>query len=105
MSGTQLDKPCRGLDVLENYLKDKDWLVQNEFSVADVAVASYLNYVPIFFSNANPISRPNIIKYMKRCAERSAYGEAFGKEHQELVNRKTSGWLEKVSGSGGFKMW
>ena len=43
MGGTQLDKPNRALDTLEKILEGKDYLVNNEFSVADVAVASYLN--------------------------------------------------------------
>lgn len=49
MSGTTLDKPSRALDTLESIIGTSDWLVDNSFSVADVAVASYLNYVPVFF--------------------------------------------------------
>jgi glutathione S-transferase len=51
MSGTQLDKAGKGLDQLEKILSTSDWLVNNEFSVADVAVGAYLNYVPVFFGN------------------------------------------------------
>jgi glutathione S-transferase/alpha,alpha-trehalase len=82
MSGTKLDKEgVKPLQVLENLLEKRlnhsyrflsltfpcsDYIVDNEFSVADVAVASYLNYVPIFFRNANLSIRPNIVKYMRR---------------------------------------
>jgi len=82
MSGTKLDKEgVKPLQVLENLLEKRsnllyriyatyfscsNYIVDNEFSVADVAVASYLNYVPIFFRNANLSIRPNIVKYMRR---------------------------------------
>lgn len=96
MRATALDKPnVRGLDVLEKILSDKDWLVNNEFSVADVAVGSYLNYVPIFFPGCSPTNRPNIVKYMARCASRKPFAEAFGEEHAETVKEKTAQWLQK----------
>jgi glutathione S-transferase/alpha,alpha-trehalase len=49
MSGTTLDKPSKALDTLESIVGKSEWLVDGKFSIADVAVASYLNYVPIFF--------------------------------------------------------
>jgi hypothetical protein len=49
MSGSQLDKPSRALDTLEALLGKSEWIADNKFSVADVAIASYLNYVPVFF--------------------------------------------------------
>lgn len=95
MSGTQLDKPNRALDTLESILGENEWLVNNDFSVADVAVGSYLNYVPVFFSSVNPSRRPNMVKYMQRCASRPAYVEAFGKEHAALISKKCEDWLRR----------
>ncbi len=40
VSKTQLDQPNRALDVLEKMLGNGQWLVENEFSVADVAVGA-----------------------------------------------------------------
>ena len=40
-----------------------------------MAVASYLNYVPIFFGRASLSGTPNIVKYMQRCAERPAFAK------------------------------
>ena len=98
MSGTSVDKPnVRSMDVLEEILSKTDYLVDNKFSIADVAVASYLNYVPVFFSNVNMSIRPNVAKYMLRCAERENYSKAFGNEHAELVISKAKIW---ASGSG-----
>ena len=95
MSGTSLDKPNQTLDRLESILKDKEWLVDNTFSIADVAVGSYLNYVPVFFRNCNPSARPNIVKYMLRCALRPAFTEAFGEDHAVLVQDSANRWLKK----------
>lgn len=50
-------------------------MVNNEFTVADVAVSSYLNYVPVFFGSTNPSARPNIVSYMARAASRPAFAK------------------------------
>lgn len=92
--GTSMDKPeLRSVAVLEKMLGESEWMVNNEFSVVDVAIGSYLNYVPIFFPNANLAGTPNISKYMARCAARPAYAKAFGAQHAGLVGSKTAGWL------------
>ena len=93
MSGTQLDKPSKPLDTLESILESTDYIVDNAFSVADVAVASYLNYVPVFFRNVAPTNRPNVCQYMLRCAERPAFAEAFGPDHAQLVINQAKSWL------------
>merc|ERR1719217_156737 len=50
--GTSMDNPSiKQVAVLEKILSENEWLVGGEFSVADVACGSYLNYVPIFFPN------------------------------------------------------
>lgn len=36
----------RALDRLNAILEDREWLVNDEFSAADVAVGAYLLYVP-----------------------------------------------------------
>lgn len=95
MSGSQLDKPGRALDRLDLILSKCEWLVIDKFSVADVAIGSYLNYVPVFFPNTRPTMRPNIVAYMKRCAERPAFAEAFGDDHAQLVIQKAAQWLKK----------
>jgi len=106
MGGTQLDKPgSRGLDVLEAMLAKNDWLVDNKFSVADVAVGSYLNYVPLFFSSVYPVKRPNTCRYMARCAARPAFAEAFGEDHARLILEKAPKWADgtaKNPKAGGF---
>ena len=102
MGGSSLDKSSRGFDILESYLKGKEYLVGNQFSVADVAVGAYLNYVPVFFPNVKPTTRPNIVQYMGRCASRPAFGEAFGADHQALVQSKVKSWS---GNSGPFKIF
>ncbi|KAL1523734.1 hypothetical protein AB1Y20_018663 [Prymnesium parvum] len=101
--GTSMDKPgLRSVQVLEKILGQCEWLVGDEFSVADVAVASYLNYVPIFFPDADLSATPNIVRYMQRCSERPAFSKAFGVQHTALVKTKTAQWLSTRAGSGPF---
>lgn len=99
----RLDQPNKALEKLEIMLGNDDYLVDNQFSVADVAVASYLNYVPLFFRDINLSKRPNMCKYMKRTAERPAFADAFGEDHQNLILSKTNEWLTASSTGGGKK--
>jgi glutathione S-transferase/alpha,alpha-trehalase len=92
-SGTTLDKKNEKVELLEIILSKNEWLIDNKFSVADVAVASYLNYVPVFFGNINLSSKPNIVTYMKRCAERVFFKKAFGDEHANMILQKSKIWL------------
>lgn len=80
--------------VMIGILSSTDYLVDNKFSVADVAVASYLNYVPVFFGSVNPVNRPNLARYMLRCAQRPAFAAAFGDGHAEAIIRKAPGWID-----------
>eukprot|EP01035_Chromulina_nebulosa_P018295 gene18295-23977_t len=96
MSGTKIDKPnVKQIDKLEQILSSTDYLINNQFSVADVAVCSYLNYVPIFFRDVNLSIRPNIVKYMDRCAKRPAFIEAFGEDHAAVILSKANEWINK----------
>lgn len=102
--GESMSNPSiRSVGVLEQILGEREYLVGGAFSVADCAVASYLNYVPIFFPKADLSQTPNIVAYMRRCAERPAFAEAFGDGHADLVRRKADEWSESGSGAG-FKM-
>ena len=49
-----------------------------DFSVADVAVAAYLLYIPQFFPDVHWGRLPATATYMARCAARPAYSQAFG---------------------------
>ena len=99
MSGPTVDKPGKVADSLEKILSTTDYLVDNTFSLADVAVASYLNYIPVFF-RVNLTSRPNIVKYMARCASRPAFREAFGNEHADSILTQSKSWLGESTKKG-----
>mmetsp|Transcript_24565 Transcript_24565/g.57233 ORF Transcript_24565/g.57233 Transcript_24565/m.57233 type:complete len:92 (+) Transcript_24565:138-413(+) len=78
-------------------LADHDFLVsKNTFTVADVAVASYLLYVVQFFPGIQ-LQYPNVIRYMIRCASRPAYGRAFGPKVQSFVLQALEGMLSSSS--------
>jgi len=102
---TSMDKvDLRSVATLEQIFSEREWLVgegDGEFSVADVAVGSYLNYVPIFFPNADLSGTPSIAKYMQRCAERPAFAQAFGDGHANLVREKAAGWLSSPKAAAG----
>ena len=102
VQGESMSRPdVRSVGRLDEILGEREWLVGDAFSVADVACASYLNYVPIFHGSADLSGTPNTCKYMLRCAERPAFGEAFGDQHQQLVIKKANEWLAKGAGGGG----
>lgn len=82
---TGLKKPNRRIDVLDQILSTQEYLLPSGFSTADVAVASYLLYVPQFFGSIDLSRWPNVVRYMKRCAERPMYGEAFGAQVQQSL--------------------
>merc|ERR1740138_2030632 len=91
--GTSMDRPdLKSVATLNAILTDSEWLVDGAFSVADVAVGSYLNYVPIFFPQADLSSTPATAEYMRRCARRPAFAAAFGDGHAALVKEKSDGW-------------
>jgi len=91
MSGTRLSAPGKALDTLNSLLGASEWLVDGEFSLADVAVASYLNYVPVFFDRVDLTQRPHVAAYMKRCAARPAFVKAFGEQHASAVQAQVVG--------------
>jgi glutathione S-transferase len=82
---TGLKNPNKRIDTLESMLSEKEFLVDGGFSLADVAVASYLLYVPQFFQGIDLSRWPNVVRYMKQCAARDAYGEAFGSNVQQYL--------------------
>lgn len=95
ISGTCIDNPnFPEVAKLEEILSESDYLVNNEFSVADVAVASYLNYVPVLFDDANLVDLPSIAQYMERCAQRPAYAKAFGQGLTSKVLQKVKPWAD-----------
>jgi len=91
---TGLKNPNRRIDALDKILSKQEFLVDGGFSVADVAVASYLLYVPQFFQGINLSRWPNVVRYMKDCASRPHYGEAFGSGVQQYL-------IESLDAMGG----
>jgi glutathione S-transferase len=76
---TGLKKPNRRIDRLNQLLEGQRFLLGETFSLADVAVASYLLYVLLFFPTVELAPRwPHVARYMQEAAARPAYGKAFG---------------------------
>jgi glutathione S-transferase len=83
--GTGASEENRKLRMLDAQLEGKEYLL-GEFSVADVAVASYLLYIPQFFGAKVNFGRyKNLSAYMKRCAGRTAYRAAYPSETDQIL--------------------
>mmetsp|Transcript_4976 Transcript_4976/g.7547 ORF Transcript_4976/g.7547 Transcript_4976/m.7547 type:complete len:219 (+) Transcript_4976:62-718(+) len=84
--GTGAGEENKRLRALDTILGDKEYILE-QFSVADVAIASYLLYIPQFFGpKINFGARyPNIANYMKRCASREAYRKAYPQETDTIL--------------------
>ena len=81
-----LKQPNKRIARLDDILSKRTYLIGSEFSLADVAVASYLLYVLQFFPGGVDLSRwPHLKRYMKDCAGRPAYAKAFGEKVQNFV--------------------
>lgn len=97
---TGLKSPNRRIKKLDQILSDSTYLVPGGFSLADVAVSSYLLYVIQFFPDVDLHSKwPNVVRFMKDCAEREGYGKAFGSN----VQASLIGKLEAMESGGGGK--
>lgn len=90
---TGLKKPNKRIDVIEKILSKQEFLVEGGFSLADVAVASYLLYVPQFFQGTDLSRWPNVVRYMRECAGREAYGKAFGPNVQNYLVAACEGMM------------
>ncbi len=68
----------RLLTPLNEVFEKQPFLLGNEFSVADVAVGSILNYIPIMLK-LDLSSYPAVLDYMKRLSERPAFQKSIEK--------------------------
>eukprot|EP00527_Entomoneis_sp_CCMP2396_P009740 CAMPEP_0198137260 /NCGR_PEP_ID=MMETSP1443-20131203/779_1 /TAXON_ID=186043 /ORGANISM="Entomoneis sp., Strain CCMP2396" /LENGTH=246 /DNA_ID=CAMNT_0043798633 /DNA_START=46 /DNA_END=786 /DNA_ORIENTATION=+ len=89
---TGLKQPNKRVGQLEKLLQEQGGLLVPSFgfSIADVAVASYLLYVVQFFPTVDLSRWPNVVKFMKESASRPAYARAFGQDLQESMVGKLS---------------
>jgi len=89
--GQVLDTKLRGepkaIKTLDALLAGREWLVQGgggkeaSFGAADVAVASYVLYVLMFFPQVKIAPKwPHLAQYCARAASRPAYARAFGSD-------------------------
>ena len=95
---TGLKSPNKRIAKLDSILSESTYLVPGGFGLADVAVASYLLYVIQFFPDVDLHGKwPNVVRYMRDCAGREGYGEAFGKNVQGFC----LGRLKEMEEGGG----
>jgi hypothetical protein len=99
---TGLRSPNKRIDILNNLLSTSSYLVPpgegeggQGFSLADVAVSSYLLYVVQFFPDIELYSKwPHVVRYMKECAQRENYQKAFGSNVQKFLLSRLEEMME-----------
>ena len=65
------------MGALNEILGKQSFLVGDKFTVADVVVGAYLNYIPIMLQlDLSPY--PEVVNYMQRLGERPAFQKAMG---------------------------
>jgi glutathione S-transferase len=65
------------MNPLNEILGKQPFLLGNEFTVADVAVGSILNYIPIMLK-LDLSEYPNVTNYMKKLSQRAAFQKVMG---------------------------
>jgi glutathione S-transferase len=88
---TGLRQPNRRVGQLNELLSKQEWLVEEAgFTIADVAVASYLLYVIQFFPDVKLGRWPAIVRFMQKAASRENYAKAFGENVQSTMVERLS---------------
>ena len=108
---TGLRQPNRRIDQLNRILSNQSYLVHNKndesiFTIADVAIVSYLAYVLQFFPDVTIADKwPSIASYMQSCIRRPTYGQAFtiGTQNRLLNMLEKDIATAAANGSGGAK--
>jgi glutathione S-transferase len=97
---TGLRAANRRMDRLDSILSSQQWLVSNEaFTLADVAVASYLAYVLQFFPDVTLADKwPAVANYVQAAVQRPSYGQAFGAATQ---SRLLAGLAKDIAAAAG----
>ncbi|KXZ47358.1 hypothetical protein GPECTOR_36g80 [Gonium pectorale] len=91
------------LRTLNDILSKKLYLTGDSFSVSDIAVGSYLLYLPLFFPDLDLTAHPAVWDYMQRIAERptcpAPYKEALAEAMEAAARRQGAS-----GGAGGGMM-
>ena len=64
------------LDYLESQLQDKQWLVGNSFSIADIAIATHFVSLQLIGEKLNDQRWPKLAAYITRVLERPSFKQA-----------------------------
>mmetsp|Transcript_40414 Transcript_40414/g.79666 ORF Transcript_40414/g.79666 Transcript_40414/m.79666 type:complete len:264 (+) Transcript_40414:150-941(+) len=103
--GTGVNQDNKKLRYLDTVLGKQPFVLGDQFSVADVAIAAYLLYMPQFFPSIDVGALyPNVADYMLRCCQRDAYKKAYEREQptvEALLQKNTQERGQK--GQGGEK--
>lgn len=85
------------LDTLDKILEGKPYLTGDAFTVSDVAVGSYLLYLPLFFPDLDLTRWQHMWQYMKRLVQRPACPQPY----KDVMARAMEAEECKSGSSGG----
>lgn len=74
------------LKVMDDRLKDNKWLAGDEFTAADTMSVYSVTTQRYFGPQVSLKEYPNIVRWLKDCAERPAYQKAMEKGDPEMVS-------------------
>ena len=58
---------------MDAILGNQNWLLGEDFSIADVAVGAYIKYGQMFFGMRVPKTMPNLTRFMADIEQRDAF--------------------------------
>ncbi|MBY4675436.1 glutathione S-transferase family protein [Marinobacterium arenosum] len=76
------------LDYLEQQLTDREWLVDNRFGLADIAIASQLINMGYAGYPLDDSRWPQLASHLNRCCARPSFAELLPEEQQVLGKLK-----------------
>lgn len=83
----QLRKVDGGLKALSQWVDDKEFIVQNKFSLADISAGTVLGYMKVRFSENNWEEKyPNLKKYMNGLDKRESFQQTI--PYPQKINDK-----------------
>merc|ERR1712032_789548 len=87
------NNPKGAVKQLDQRLQNMEFLIGNEFSVADILIGAYLLNVPLCFPDTDFSELRNVKEYMLRLTERRAYEDAYGTRVATQIGDRLSDWF------------
>ena len=88
------------LEILENELKDKEWLVGGKYSAADLSFVAFHRAIPFIFGDDAPdIGKdyPHVDRWFKKMSEREMVVKVNGERDEAMKRITLPGKMDKLT--------